>query len=87
MSFYSVQRSDEFPYTHSSQVRSFKVVMADGQTYVVSAGADCFIRTWRYNPSMSKFDLISTMEGHIRAVTCLLLQGIELFCITKIDNT
>ena len=69
------QRSESLPYTHASTVRSFKVVSADGQTYVVTAGADSVIRTWRFDATKSSFEAIAAMEGHIRAVTCLLLLG------------
>lgn len=65
------------PYTHSSQVRAFRVIITpDGQTFVVTGGADCMIRTWRFDPTARGFVQMATLEGHTRPVTSLLLSGI-----------
>ena len=56
-------------------MRSFKVAIADGVTYVVTAGGEGTIRTWRYDNSNAQFEHVALMEGHTRAVTCILLCG------------
>ena len=63
------------PYTHPMPVRSFLLTIADGVSYVITGGGEGFIKIWKFDPALSKFDAISTLEGHIRDVTCLLLFG------------
>jgi hypothetical protein len=66
------------PYTHPMQVRDFKIVMNDAGIFVVSGGGEGIIRTWKFDPMTNKFENIAAMEGHTRAVTCLLLCGTSL---------
>jgi hypothetical protein len=64
------------PYTHSfGPIRSFTVAISDGMTYVVTSGGDGNIRTWRHDVSTGKFEHLALLEGHVRAVTSLLLYG------------
>ena len=39
------------------------------------------IRTWRYDAAARKFEHLALLEGHLRAVTCVLLNGTHIFCI------
>lgn len=64
------------PYTHSfGDVRSFKVTMVNNIIFLITSGGDGLIRTWRFDPAQNQFEQIAVLEGHIRAVTCILLQG------------
>lgn len=47
----------------------------DGTMYVVTSGGDGNIRTWRHDAASNKFEHLALLEGHVRAVTCLLLCG------------
>jgi WD40 repeat protein len=51
-----------------------------GVNYVITGGGEGQIRIWRFDPTASKFELLSSFDGHIREVTCLYLQG-ELLAI------
>ncbi len=64
------------PYSHSfGDIRSFKITSVSGMTYVLTAGAEGVIRTWKFEPTKNQFELIATLEGHVRPITCVLLQG------------
>lgn len=70
------QRSEEFPYTHPfGEIRSFAITVLDGVTFVITAGGEGLIRTWRFDAAKGGFEQIMVLEGHIRAVTCVLLNG------------
>lgn len=62
------------------EIRSFKIANVAGSTYVITAGGEGLIRTWRYDPTQNKFEQVALLEGHLRAVTCVLLQGIIIMC-------
>ena len=49
--------------------------MIDGVTFVITAGGEGLIRTWRFDASKGGFEQIMVLEGHIRAVTTVLLNG------------
>lgn len=49
--------------------------MINDVPYVITAGGDGVIRTWRYDGAQSKFELVTSLEGHFRPVTCMLLLG------------
>ena len=49
--------------------------MLDGVTFVITAGGEGLIRTWRFDAAQGAFEQIMVLEGHIRAVTCVLLNG------------
>lgn len=70
------QRSPEMPFTHPLQVQSFKVVVSNDATYVVTAGGEGNIRTWRFNQSTGMFEHLSLMEGHFRGVNSIVITGI-----------
>lgn len=71
-----IQRSEEFPYTHPfGEIRSFSIAVLDGVTYVITAGGEGLIRTWRFDAAKGAFEQIMVLEGHLRAVTCVLLNG------------
>jgi len=72
------KRSDEIPYSHSfGEIRSFTIAMIENVSFVISGGAEGLIKIWRYDATSSRFEQLSVLEGHIRAVTCLLLNGIS----------
>lgn len=71
-----MQRSEEFPYTHPfGEIRSFSIAVLDGVTFVITAGGEGLIRTWRFDAAKGAFEQIMVLEGHIRSVTCVLLNG------------
>lgn len=71
-----IKRSEEFPYTHPfGEIRSFKVAIIDGTTFVITGGGEGLIRTWRFDTQKNTFEQIMLLEGHIRAVTCVYLRG------------
>jgi hypothetical protein len=47
----------------------------DGVTYVITAGGEGLIRTWRFDVAKGAFEQIMVLEGHTRAVTAVLLNG------------
>jgi WD40 repeat protein len=51
------------------------VTEADGVMYVITGGGEGLVRIWKFDRASSKFEMISTLEGHIREVTCLYLHG------------
>lgn len=64
------------PYTHPiGPIRNFNVAVSNGITYVITSGGDGTIRTWQHDPASGKFNPLALLEGHIRAVTCMLLNG------------
>jgi len=82
-----IRRSAEMPYTHSfGDIRSFKVTMVNNIIFVITAGGEGLIRTWRYDPTQNQFEQVAVLEGHMRAVTCVLLQDTSLWS-GSLDNT
>ena len=51
------------------------MTVADGVTYIITGGGEGVIKIWKFDQPSSKFEVISTLEGHIRDVTCLHLFG------------
>lgn len=73
---YCLQRSADCPYTHPfGEVRSFTITVIEGVTFFITAGGEGLIRTWRFDAAKGAFEQIMILEGHIRAVTCILLNG------------
>ena len=70
-----LQRSEELPYTHPMPIRSFLTTVADGITYVITGGGEGLIKIWKFDQPSGQFEVLSTLEGHIRDVTCLYLFG------------
>jgi hypothetical protein len=71
-----VHRSEDMPFTHSfGEIRSISVFFRDEAKILITGGGEGIVRIWRFDAATSKFDQISMLEGHIRAVTCILLQG------------
>jgi hypothetical protein len=75
-----VKRSDDVPFTHSfGDIRNFIIIVVDNASIVVTAGGEGLIKMWRYDSGLSRFEQLGVLEGHIRSVTCLLLNGSSLF--------
>ena len=70
-----IQRSEDLPYTHPQPIRSFTVAINDNTLYLISAGGEGLIRTWRLNNATGTFESLAVLEGHTRGVTAILLQG------------
>eukprot|EP01041_Mallomonas_annulata_P007239 gene7239-14770_t len=73
------KKSEAFPYTHPSQIRSFCTAINEGELYLITAGGEGIIRTWKFNQTLSAFESLAILEGHIRAVTSLVLIGAHLW--------
>eukprot|EP01031_Cornospumella_fuschlensis_P029808 gene29808-35989_t len=74
MSTIPVKRSDDMPYTSPlGDIRSFLITAVEGVTYLITAGGEGVIRTWKFDTAAGKFEPLTVLEGHFRAVTCLLL--------------
>jgi len=87
MSTIAIKRSEDFPYTHPfGEIRSFTIAVIDGVTFVITAGGEGLIRTWRFDASKGGFEQIMVLEGHIRAVTTVLLNGALLWS-GSVDST
>jgi len=71
--------SQDQPYTHPQEVRSLIATKHDNVEYVITAGFEGSIRTWRLEPSGFVELPGSRFEGHTRAVTCLLLHESRLW--------
>ena len=56
-------------------IRSFLTTIADGITYVITGGGEGLIKIWKFDQPSGQFEVLSTLEGHIRDVTCLYLFG------------
>ena len=78
---FTIQRSDEHPYTHPLPVRAFLLTVVDGVTYTITGGGEGVIKIWKFDQPTNKFEVCSTLEGHIRDVTCLLLIGNSIICV------
>lgn len=83
----AVKKSADCPYTHPfGEIRSFKVAVLQGVTFIITGGGEGTIRTWRFDAAKNSFDQIMLLEGHVRAVTCIHLRGrwclpyTSLFC-------
>jgi WD40 repeat protein len=59
------------------------IAVVDGNSYVITGGDEGLIKVWKFDAAGKKFDLMSTLEGHTRGVTCLYLHGnlFLLYCI------
>jgi WD40 repeat protein len=68
-----IHRSAEMPYTHPQPVRSVAIGASSSVPYVVTAGTEGTILAWRFEGG--QFIKLSVCEGHIRAVTCLLIHN------------
>jgi WD40 repeat protein len=79
-----VHRSEDMPFTHSfGEIRSISVFFRDDAKILITGGGEGIVRIWRFDAATSKFDQISMLEGHIRAVTCILLQGKVFSCFSS----
>ena len=64
------------PYAHASgEIRCFRIATIGEATFVITAAADGLIRTWRFDNTQGKFEALGVLEGHLRGVTSILLQG------------
>ena len=66
-----IHRSVEVPYTHPQEVRSIAIAIADNVPFVITAGGEGNVIVWRFDAG--KFVEMARGEGHIRAVTALVL--------------
>jgi WD40 repeat protein len=66
-----IYRSPEMPYTHPQEVRSIAIAIADNTPFVITAGGEGTVTVWRFDAG--KFIEMRRMEGHIRAVTALVI--------------
>ena len=70
------------PYTSPlGDIRSFLITAVEGVTYLITAGGEGVIRTWKFDTAAGKFEPLTVLEGHFRAVTCLLLNGKERYVL------
>lgn len=74
------------PYTHPMEVTKFATAVVANVVYLVTGGGEGIIRVWRYDTAARAFAAIATMEGHIRAVTCLLMNEAFLWS-GSVDTT
>lgn len=82
-----VKRSDDMPYTSPfGEIRSFTVAVTEGGMYLITGGGEGIIRTWKFDPAQNKFEVLTTLEGHLRAVTSLLMQD-NLLWSASVDTT
>ena len=70
-----LQRSEAMPYTHPMPIANFISTIVGSDLFLVTAGGEGTIRTWRFNPASGSFEHIMLLEGHTRGVTSLVLQG------------
>jgi hypothetical protein len=70
------------PYTHPMPITSFISTIVGTDLFLVTAGGEGTIRTWRFNPTSGSFEHIMLLEGHTRGVTSLVLQGSDV----SLDN-
>eukprot|EP00599_Poterioochromonas_sp_BG-1_P004844 CAMPEP_0173141580 /NCGR_PEP_ID=MMETSP1105-20130129/5586_1 /TAXON_ID=2985 /ORGANISM="Ochromonas sp., Strain BG-1" /LENGTH=299 /DNA_ID=CAMNT_0014054825 /DNA_START=398 /DNA_END=1294 /DNA_ORIENTATION=+ len=69
-----VHRSDDMPYTHPfGEIRSFALFFHETAKVIVTGGGEGLVRAWKFDPATNKFELLSVFEGHVRAVTSVLL--------------
>eukprot|EP01042_Synura_sphagnicola_P001911 gene1911-2255_t len=73
------KRSDDLPFTHPMPIRSVCSTINDGVFYMITAGGEGLIRTWRLNGVTGTFEHLALLEGHTRGVTTLLLIGTALW--------
>jgi WD40 repeat protein len=43
--------------------------------YTITAGGEGIIKIWKFDQANTSFEIISTLEGHLRDITCLVLVG------------
>lgn len=79
-----IKRSAEMPYTHPQPVKCIAIGASSSVPYVVTAGTEGSIMAWRFDNG--QFVKLSLCEGHIRAVTCLLIHN-EVLWSGSADRT
>lgn len=67
--------SPDRPYTHIKQVRAFVVEKIQDQIFAMTGGGEGIIRTWKFDQATSRFQVMSTLEGHLRDITALWFDG------------
>lgn len=45
----------------------------DNINFIITAGADCLIKVWKLDSTLNKFELLTSFEGHVRAITSILM--------------
>jgi WD40 repeat protein len=75
------------PYTSPfGNIISFIVAIFDNVPYLLTAGAEGIIRFWQFDAAENKFKTLNVLEGHLRAVTCMALNGSHLWS-GSLDST
>lgn len=82
----TLKRSQELPYTHPMQVRAFQVATSGSNMFVFTAGGEGNISVWIYDATELCFKHLKMLEGHVRAVTCLVMNDSHLWS-GSIDTT
>ncbi len=67
--------SEDLPLAHSQPVRKFSLMEIAGSIFVFSGGLEGVIRLWRFDPATSSFAQFGRLEGHVRGINTLLLNG------------
>ncbi len=67
------------PYTHPFEVRSFTSIVNGEELYVITAGGEGAIRTWKFVQETQSFLHIGSFEGHIRAVSAVVICGMCIY--------
>lgn len=75
---FTSQRSQSLPFTHPQTIRTFIANKFDADIYIVTAGLEGMIHVWCFSPSNSSVNHMFGLEGHVREVTSLVLQGRSL---------
>lgn len=69
----SILKSLDSPFTSATEVRSFTTIINSGVLYVITGGGDGNIRIWKFDEASSAFQEVACLEGHVRAVSSLLI--------------
>lgn len=72
---YQLLRSESLPFTHPETCRTFLVEKFSNEIYIFTGGMEGMIHVWCFNPATSSVNHAFNLEGHIREVSCLALQG------------
>lgn len=70
-----IKKTEDLPYTHPWSIRSFIIAPVAGELFAMSAGGEGSISMWKLDQATMRFSLVMSLEGHLRGVTDLVLQG------------
>mmetsp|Transcript_7472 Transcript_7472/g.11100 ORF Transcript_7472/g.11100 Transcript_7472/m.11100 type:complete len:394 (+) Transcript_7472:75-1256(+) len=83
---FELQLSEKRPYTHPMSVLQFIVRMMDGDLHFITGGLEGNIHIWTLSAATGIVSHVTALEGHIRGVTCMVLQGSMLWS-GSMDNS